>query len=240
MTEQEWLSCDHPEDMLDFTTGKVSDRKLRLWVAAMCDMSSYDYSGFTNLHLWRKGEGGEPSGTVGSWCNPQYDKPGDPPMALRAALLRDVVVNPFGPAVPRTVRRLVKSVSYFATDISSTATSTVDTYEQSLAPWLTPDAISLAQAAWDDRLPNGTLASDRLAVLADALEEAGCVEQALLAHLRARVVCRHCEGAAIDPHEASDEETGEVPDCPFCDDDGTVPATHIRGCWALDLVLGKE
>jgi hypothetical protein len=51
--------------------------------------------------------------------------------------------------------------------------------------WRAPDAVALAQAAYDERhLPAGTLDADRLAVLADALEEAGCSDRAMLAHLR--------------------------------------------------------
>jgi hypothetical protein len=43
----------------------------------------------------------------------------------------------------------------------------------------------LAQAAYEIRLlPAGTLDSLRLAILADALEEAGCLDTALLDHLR--------------------------------------------------------
>ena len=42
-----------------------------------------------------------------------------------------------------------------------------------------------AQAASEDRdLPAGTLANDRLAVLADALEDPGCTRAELLEHLR--------------------------------------------------------
>jgi hypothetical protein len=45
--------------------------------------------------------------------------------------------------------------------------------------------VRLAQAAYDEReLPNGRLAADRLAVLADALEDAGCDQPDLLAHCR--------------------------------------------------------
>jgi hypothetical protein len=70
--------------------------------------------------------------------------------------------------------------------------------------WLTADVIALAQAAYAERiLPEGLLEPQRLAVLADALEDAGCADQAILAHLR-----------------------GEGP--------------HVRGCWVIDLVLGKE
>jgi hypothetical protein len=62
----------------------------------------------------------------------------------------------------------------------------------------------LAGAAYDDRiLPAGTLDVGRLAVLADALEDAGCNEAELLGHLRE-------------------------------------PGPHVRGCWAIDLLLDRE
>jgi hypothetical protein len=54
----------------------------------------------------------------------------------------------------------------------------------------------LAQAIYNDRAP------DRLPILADALEEAGCSDAAILGH---------CRG----------------------------PGPHIRGCWVVDLILGK-
>jgi hypothetical protein len=52
-------------------------------------------------------------------------------------------------------------------------------------PWLTPTVISLAQAAYSERLmPSGELDVARLAVLADALEEAGCTDAKILEHAR--------------------------------------------------------
>jgi hypothetical protein len=61
----------------------------------------------------------------------------------------------------------------------------------------------LAQAAYDERLlPAGLLDNARLAVLADALEEAGCSDSLVLDHLRG--------GAA-----------------------------HVRGCFAVDALLGR-
>jgi hypothetical protein len=68
----------------------------------------------------------------------------------------------------------------------------------------TPQALALAQAAYDEReLPTGTLDPVRLSVLADALEDARCPDQAVLDHLRG-------------------------------------PGPHVRGCWAVDLILGKQ
>ena len=61
----------------------------------------------------------------------------------------------------------------------------------------------LARAAYDRRLPEGTLDPSRLILLADALEDAGCTDAELLGHLRS-------------------------------------PGPHVRGCWAVDLVLGKR
>jgi hypothetical protein len=70
--------------------------------------------------------------------------------------------------------------------------------------WNEAAVVRLARAAYGRReLPSGRLDDGRLAVLADALEEAGCTDDAVLAHLRG-------------------------------------PGVHVRGCWAVDLLLGKE
>jgi hypothetical protein len=55
----------------------------------------------------------------------------------------------------------------------------------SVRTWNDGTVVCLAQAAYDGRtLPAGTLDNARLAVLADALEEAGCQEAEVLTHLR--------------------------------------------------------
>lgn len=82
---------------------------------------------------------------------------GSAPRGLRprqlAGLLREVVANPFRP--------LILSASH-----------------------CTPTVVSLASAAYDERqLPSGELDPHRLAVLADALEEAGAPDE-VVAHLR--------------------------------------------------------
>ena len=62
--------------------------------------------------------------------------------------------------------------------------------------WLTSTVLDLARAIYVER------AFDRLPILADALEDAGCDSADVLAHCR-----------------------GEGP--------------HVRGCWVIDLLLGK-
>jgi hypothetical protein len=63
--------------------------------------------------------------------------------------------------------------------------------------WRTADAVGLARAIYEDR------AFDRLPILADALTDAGCDDEQILAHCRSS-------------------------------------GPHVRGCWVVDLVLGKE
>ncbi len=64
--------------------------------------------------------------------------------------------------------------------------------------WLTGTVKQLALSAYEEReLPSGHLDRHRLAVLADALEEAGCQEAELLGHLRSEQV--HVRGCwAVD------------------------------------------
>jgi hypothetical protein len=75
---------------------------------------------------------------------------------------------------------------------------------QLAATSLTPAITALAQSAYADRhLSSGHLDPTVLAILADALEDAGCTNAEALGHLRS-------------------------------------PGPHVRGCWAVDLALGKE
>jgi len=62
--------------------------------------------------------------------------------------------------------------------------------------WLTSTVVSLAEGIYAER------AFDRLPILADALQDAGCENTDVL---------DHCRG----------------------------PGPHVRGCWVVDLVLGK-
>jgi hypothetical protein len=83
--------------------------------------------------------------------------------------------------------------------------------------WLTPTVLSVARRAYDER----DFAA--LPVLADALEEGGCEDSALLMHLRGS------ESYEADPEYRPGQYRR-----------GPLRGPHARGCWALDLVLGKE
>jgi hypothetical protein len=63
--------------------------------------------------------------------------------------------------------------------------------------WLTPSVVTLAEEIYKKS------ALDRMGILADALEEAGCDNAEILSHCRSQ-----------DP--------------------------HVKGCWVIDLVLGKK
>ncbi|MGE3805752.1 MAG: hypothetical protein AB7K24_13840 [Gemmataceae bacterium] len=59
------------------------------------------------------------------------------------------------------------------------------TADESWLTWKDHTVPKLAQAAYDERqLPSGHIDTKRLAMLADALEEAGCTSEDVLAHLR--------------------------------------------------------
>ena len=74
----------------------------------------------------------------------------------------------------------------------------------SVLAWNDGTVRRLAEEAYRERLlPQGRLDLQRLAVLADALEEAGCTDADFLGQLRG-------------------------------------PGPHVRGCWPLDLCLGKS
>ncbi len=253
MTEAEWISSEDPAAMLRlYTTDEmpwphgmpapiVSDRKLRLFSCACrrqvpgleWGMAS-DKWGFVEEHPERPiianndpSNGAIPAIEHARLFLSEHLSPGSkPPPAAAAASLRDLIGNPFRPVTLPTS-----------------------------CPWVTPAAVSLAQAAYGQRqrpclqfgygpgeyhhlcarcqgrgtIDDGTLDNARLAVLSDALEEAGCDNILLLWHLRTG---RECVGCG----RRRDKEWT----CVWCGSAAAPRAApHYRGCWAVDLVLGR-
>lgn len=269
MNEQQWLTSDDPATMMAALT-LVSDRKLRLFACACCrqvwhlltdprsrravEVAERYADGFAEgSELYEAGfilRGSENTiqyapcwltdpaaraalGVVGNpatnprpWSAEQK--------AAQAALLRDIFGNPWRPAPLRWQDS--KPEVYVGTAQHGFHNST---HYYDPCAWLTTSGVRLARAAYSERVEEeecrrchglgcqfgpkihvigctccdrcygtgttqtGALDPARLVVLADALEEAGCTEEALLRHMRS-------------------------------------PGPHVRGCWAVDLILGKE
>jgi hypothetical protein len=236
MTELEWESCTYYGTMLQFLRdrGKSSDRKVRLFSVACCrrvahllpldaDRSALDLAEryadlppdrgrfkavMTKLRKARHGhqmhDAEEAASTAVSYCfhaGVALSSEGAAQKAYAALALEGYMDPPNVPpdyALLRAGRAAV---------LAEQAALVRDIFGNPFQPppridpaWLARnDGIvqKLAEAIYEGR------SFDRLPVLADALEEAGCDDPELLGHLRG-------------------------------------PGPHVKGCWALDLVLGQQ
>jgi hypothetical protein len=215
MTEEEWLTADDPELMLDFLRGHTwaSERQMRLFVVA-CARDCLAYNPAYNpeaaaraaefeaatyrVEAFADGEGALTDSDTWVECSEVLasayavvwvDFENDQKLRQPLEALKDYRVNPlhwlrdiFGPEPFKEIAAVRPKI--LASNQNAGARLAAGVYE-------------------DRKLPEGTLDPVRLAVLADALEDAGCTDSELLGHLRA-------------------------------------PGPHVRGCWALDLALGKS
>jgi hypothetical protein len=256
MTEQEWRACTDPKAMLEFLRGKASDRKLRLFACACCrriwhliddqrcrqaveaaeryaegrvsreelkaaadvagapvtrayDATGEGVSADARYHASYVASFAYSAALSATWNFGPSDAPHG---AYREAL---TVGGAYAAAVQAAAKAAlaVANLVHASTGVDGATAEAQEEARQcgtlrdlfgipfrpvGVDPaWLTPAVVELAQAIYDDR------AFDRLPELADALEEAGCLDADILAHCR---------------------QAGE----------------HVRGCWAVDLILGKE
>ena len=243
MTESEWLASTDPRAMVEAVRGKASNRKLRLFVLAVSWLigPTKDQSGLlkARANAERMAEGDVP----GQWSEKFWvDNPNaigaaqqavwsqSPRMAAPiASLLRDIVGNPF------------RVVTLVACNCGACVAPGKQHHNGPCAVrrLRTPTVRNLAQVAYDERDEvTGHLDPLTLAALADALEEAGCK----------RELCQECGGSRriwvdyppVEPHwnGCHDCDCGLDPQSFL----GHLrsPGPHVRGCWAVDLVLGKE
>jgi hypothetical protein len=235
MTEREWLACTDPKAMLGFLHGKTSERKLRLFAVARCRLFRQDWNDWWPIReaveaAEQFSDGLSPAEQLARFHRPWEDfiwdvrwgtiDPTGGSTVLRPSQLGQLLVQAIsspdavsaawavryddlrsyfdggwknGPQERRAECHLLREV--FGNPFRPVTVSPA---------WQTPQVVALARAAYDEReLPSGHLAPDRLAVLADALEDAGCTNADILNH------CRQ-------------------------------PGVHVRGCWVVDLLLGKS
>lgn len=194
MTEAEWLVCDNPTQMVRSLQGRGGSRRPRLWTCAFFRWYRSDVGMLMRaVHLaeaWADGE--EPTSLNDLSGFFVTDR-----VAWRAADRTVRLVESWEESAQRQHAFAFQLKSLYCIFGNPFRPVSLDRF------WLTPTLTSLATAAYEERiLPSGELDPARLAVLSDALEEAGCDDADILSHLRS-------------------------------------PGPHVRGCWALDLVLSK-
>lgn len=211
MTEAEWLACDNPVKMLEFLKGKVSERNLRLFAVACCrrrwawfaDKKSQNAiivaEGFANgerteLELLDAHEK--------AWRIVEY--PGDAfdirflakkiasfaasPLADVAAsgvandLIFAAVVEECGEEVegdPSWQQQCEIAISREREELAKVLREIAHPFHELFDhQCFTSTVVSLAQTIYDEK------AFDRMPILGDALEDAGCDNADMLNHCR--------------------------------------------------------
>lgn len=213
MTEAEWLTASDPEPMLAFLRGKASDRKLRLFAVACCRRVLTDFSADDCLAAAEASEQFA-DGLISverldllsiaaeeAWKDTVHEPRGEGDNVARAA---SYCSSPALGAVLFAVTLAAQATHVSRQSEHAKQSSALrDIIGNPFRPvifdpaWRSESVSALATGIYADR------AFDRLPILSDALEEAGCDHADIL---------NHCRG----------------------------PGPHVKGCWVVDLVLGKE
>jgi hypothetical protein len=208
MDEAEWPACDAPAVVFGHLSRMASDRKRRLYLCAVC---RYRWRHVRDERLWRVVEAAEAfadgkadgltdvrqeAATLAADAEQEHQNwfwnawPGRAVTELQiqltslaAAAVLPQVGDGWHEGDWADCGRLARSAELLRCLFGNLFRPIA------LAPdWLAWNAgtiPALARAAYDQRtLPAGTLDPTRLAVLADALEDAGCPDEAILGHLR--------------------------------------------------------
>jgi hypothetical protein len=209
MTEAEWLAGTDPTPMLAYLRGKADDRRLRLFAVACCrriwhllaDERSRRAVEVAERYADRWASDGQlraasgEAAAVGIGFGTQFSPANAAHFAALAGQVfadrcgmyaATAVADPAEPAAQASLLRCLWGNPFLRVAVAP-----------SLLSWNEGAVVHLAQGIYEDR------AFDRLPFLADALEEAGCHDAAMLDHCRQR-------------------------------------GPQVRGCWVVDLLLGKE
>ncbi len=96
--------------------------------------------------------------------------------------------------------------------------------------WVDAEVSAIATDAYENRTDKGLIDTGTLSILADSLEDKGCTYATLIFHLRGMV--RH-----HGPVSAEERKQFVLYDNWYYKKS---LMQHMRGCWALDMVLGKS
>ncbi len=207
MTEAEWLKCTDPKPMLEFLGERASQRKLRLFAVVCCrrlwNLLSDKYSRKALTIAERYADGDVSQKKLGfargdarraaEFAHREERPRADASAMWAVSLVCEAFIGSAlvavglaarceaYPGYPSRLADAQKEQSSLLRDMFGSPFRVVTNDPN----WLTATVTKLAQAAYDNRiLPAGTLEPDRLAILADALEEAGCTDEQVLTHLR--------------------------------------------------------
>jgi hypothetical protein len=173
MTDKEWLTCEDPMRLLAALPAGASERKFRLVV---CELLRYDRT-VTNPNAVRSITIGEQfaDGLVTE----------DEVRAFSRATLREGVAEEWS-ALTSDSRESIRI--YISSHSSYTARQLPPLLREMFGnpfrpatvdpAWLTSTVVALAEGIYAER------AFDRMPILADALQDAGCDNDAILAHCR--------------------------------------------------------
>jgi hypothetical protein len=200
MTEAKWLTCDAPALLLAHVRGKLSQRKDRLLAVALCSrikgliLAQDSRLALKITEAFADGDASHEDLRIaynaahGVWSN--YDAMGggwdDAQIHAAEAVAYCAEPDSSFPAM-LTLQRALSAAAHRGT-VGSITPSFVrlvhDAVGNPFRPvaadpaWLTSTVVGLASAIYADR------AFDRLPILADALEDAGCDTADTLAHCR--------------------------------------------------------
>jgi hypothetical protein len=212
MIETEWLACDNPKTMLDFLGKRASKRKLRLFACACCrtqwDQLLDDDVRKTVSAAERYADGLIRDSTVTSWYrrtmhardrlrSSDYSL-GELYQAVIEAALPDQYLDRVAmtywhvaaagasataarhwdaAALQAAQEKVLATFAPLLRDILGNPFHTV-ALDPLWMTWNDGTIPKLAQAIYDER------AHDRLPILGDALEDAGCTDTEILSHCR--------------------------------------------------------
>jgi hypothetical protein len=207
VNEEQWLACCNPALMLAFLRGKVGERHCRLFACACCRRI---WNWITDERIKQAVEVCEDyaDGRVGKRKflsarraavdasiprHPEYRQADEAVLGAcsdRCVEIAEGTAASASNLISRVRGDYAERIERIAMcdllrDIFGNPFRPAPTIGGAALAWNDRLVSKLAQAAYDERsLPDGGLDPTRLAVLADALEEAGVAESSLLEHLR--------------------------------------------------------